>query len=601
MNSNSTVKAVIFWILVCVMAAPHARTRQFKLKKMVIHGNQTFNTSELKTLMELKKVWLLATPKYTASKLRSDISMLEKFYRSQGFFAVDITKSVKCDSSRYNVFIDLNINEGQRTCISKIQITSKRSILDNQIVQKLKSKPLKPLILPSIDSDVELLRSTLAAKGFLKASVKYELSVDSSKLNSMITFVINEGPLISVDTVKLKGNNHVHSKVLIRELGLSKGDTLTSKKIRKAEQQLYRTNLFSFAQISPFLGDTTDTLDISSLPDSNYRVNVIVQQADFFRVEGGVGYGTAERFRASLQSSYANMFNVGHSLTFKGKYSKIVQEAEVVYGVPWLFSLPLQFNSSIYWNRRDDLEKTYFGIFRGARFSVGRNTSFNLAYQFFIDWEEVNRLEAKNDSLLPELPTKSFGSRISYDTRNDMINPTSGIFNSFETEISGLMGHSNQFLKISNDFRIYHKTGPFVFGTSVKSGWVRTYGKSTTIPPQERFYAGGARSIRGFSENILKADLLGDKQDVNYMLTANLIDIRFPIFWWFNGAVFVDAGNVWHTIANRNVFKDLRWSAGPGIRLNTPIAVVRFDVGFKLNQRPGESRYEFHFDLGQPF
>ena len=45
-----------------------------------------------------------------------------------------------------------------------------------------------------------------------------QLEVDSSKSNARITFMINEGPLISVDTIILSGNKHVHSRVLTREL-----------------------------------------------------------------------------------------------------------------------------------------------------------------------------------------------------------------------------------------------------------------------------------------------------------------------------------------------------------------------------------------------
>lgn len=581
------------------IAVPHAMTRDWKVKRLAIQGNKTFKTRDLKTLLELRRTRIFKATQFSASKLRSDISALERFYRSQGFFAVDISERIVRDSSRYRVAVDLKIDEGVRTCVNTIQISSKRSVLDNSILGKLKSKPGKPLLLNVIDIDADYLKSTLANEGFLKATVKPELTVDSMKQNAVVTYMIDEGPLVSVDTIKLSGNKHVHSKVLIRELGFSIGDTLTLKKIRKAEQQLYRTNLFNFVHIESIVGDTTDSINATSFPDSSYPVNVTVQQADFFRIEGGLGYGTAERLRASLQTSYANVFQIGHSLTFKGKYSQVIQGAEVIYGIPWFLGLPLQFNSSVYLNRKDDYDKTYYGVFHGIILSAGRTTNCNLAYQLKLNWEEVDSISAKYDSLMPELPTKSIGASISYDTRNDLINPSRGIFNSLETEVSGLMGNASQFFSITNDFRFYWKTGQVVFGTGFKAGWVRAWGESMMIPPQQRFYTGGARSIRGFSENLLKVETA--EQDANYMFTANLIDVRFPLFWWFKGAAFVDAGNVWESVAHKNVFKDLRWTAGPGIRLNTPIAVVRFDVGFKLNKKHGESTYEMHFDLGQPF
>jgi len=590
---------VIFLILVGILSEVSAKADDWRLKKITITGNKTFKTSELKTLMGLKKKRFLRSPRFSSSKLRSDVSSLIRFYRSQGFFAVDIHRSVNRDSLKHRVYVELFIDEGERTRISAIDLSQKRSILETSILTKLKSQPHCPLLMSDLDSDADFLKSELANKGFLKAKVESQLEVDSSKSNARITFMINEGPLISVDTIILSGNKHVHSRVLTRELDFGKGDTLTIRKIRSSEQKLYKTNLFNFAQIEPIV--EIDSSGDSSISQSSFPVKVAVQQADFFRIEGGVGYGTADGPRASLRTSYANVFQIGHSLTFNGKYSVKLQNAEIVYGVPWFLGLPLQFNNTAYLERHDDYKDTYYGVFHGIRFSVGRTTKFNLAYQFQLDWEEINHLRAKNDSYLPELPTKSIGLRVSYDSRNNFINPSKGILNSFETEVSGLTGKSNQFMKITDDFRLYWKVGSVVVGNGLKVGWIKTYGQSIAIPPQERFYIGGARSVRGFSENNLKVELPGELQSSNIMLTANLLDIRIPLFWWFQGAAFIDAGNVWQSVGYDKIFKDLRWAAGPGIRLNTPIAVARFDVGFKLNRKPGEGLYELHFDLGQPF
>lgn len=592
-------KWVIILILAGILSEVSAKPVDWRLAKVTISGNKTFKTSELKTLMGLKKKWFRRPSRFSSSKLRSDISSLIRFYRSQGFFAIDVSRTITRDSTRHRVSVELLIEEGERTRIVSTSLLQNQAILEDSIVEKLKSLPQCPLIIAELESDAEYLKSELENRGYLKAQVKPQLEVDSSNNNAMITFVVNQGPLISVDTIILSGNKHVHSRVLTRELEFGKGDTLTTRKIRLSEQNLYRTNLFNFAQIEPVI--ESDSLKDSAAYKSSFPIKVMVRQADFFRIEGGVGYGTADGPRASLRTSYANVFQIGHSLTFNGKYSAKLQNAEVIYEVPWFLALPLQFNSTLYLKRHDDYKDTYYGIFHGIRFSVGRTTDFNLAYQFLLNWEEVNNLRAKNDSHLPELPTKSIGVRVSYDSRNNLINPSKGVLNSFETEVSGLTGNSNQFMKISDDFRYYCSAGPVIIGSGFKVGWIKKFGQSISIPPQERFYVGGARSVRGFSENYLKVDLPGNLQHTNIMLTANLLDIRFPLFWWFQGAAFIDAGNVWQSINYDNVFKDLRWAAGPGIRLNTPIAVVRFDVGFKLNRKPGEGLYEFHLDLGQPF
>jgi len=77
-------------------------------------------------------------------------------------------------------------------------------------------------------------------------------------------------------------------------------------------------------------------------------------------------------------------------------------------------------------------------------------------------------------------------------------------------------------------------------------------------------------------------------------------EIRFPIFKKFGGVVFLDMGNVYTKISDFD-FSDLRKTAGFGFRLHTPFILVRFDWGFKLDRRPGETLSQIFFSIGQAF
>jgi outer membrane protein assembly factor BamA len=141
------------------------------------------------------------------------------------------------------------------------------------------------------------------------------------------------------------------------------------------------------------------------------------------------------------------------------------------------------------------------------------------------------------------------------------------------------------------------------------------YGESVDVPPQSKFYGGGSTTVRGFPVDKLAVLPNNDPLLGNFYVFLNLADVRAPMFWWvrgdsfltwFNAAAFIDAGNVWPNFADitsvGNFFGALRWSAGPGLRIDTPIRLVaRLDFGFKLDRRPNESVMEIHFDLGQPF
>ncbi len=77
-------------------------------------------------------------------------------------------------------------------------------------------------------------------------------------------------------------------------------------------------------------------------------------------------------------------------------------------------------------------------------------------------------------------------------------------------------------------------------------------------------------------------------------------ELRFPFVSILDGVGFVDVGNVFPEVSDFK-FSDLRKTAGFGIRLRTPSLMLRFDYGFKLGRRPGESLGAFFFSIGQAY
>ena len=91
------------------------------------------------------------------------------------------------------------------------------------------------------------------------------------------------------------------------------------------------------------------------------------------------------------------------------------------------------------------------------------------------------------------------------------------------------------------------------------------------------------------------------------LLTATA-EVRFPIFKRLRGAVFAEAGNVWNDPWTLRL-GDLRYDAGPGLRLETPFGLIRLDVAYqlrpidrlRLDGEPQESRWRINFGMGEAF
>lgn len=156
------------------------------------------------------------------------------------------------------------------------------------------------------------------------------------------------------------------------------------------------------------------------------------------------------------------------------------------------------------------------------------------------------------------------------------------------------------------------------------------YGNSSMVPFEKRFYAGGSNSVRGWSARTLGPGAYDARNEVtdfinqcgDIRLDLNL-EYRFKLFWVFEGALFIDAGNIWtiKDYANqpggffrfRNFYKEIAAAYGAGIRMDFTYFLLRFDLGIKahnpaMNQEPWPLIHPhwkrdatFHFAVGYPF
>lgn len=165
----------------------------------------------------------------------------------------------------------------------------------------------------------------------------------------------------------------------------------------------------------------------------------------------------------------------------------------------------------------------------------------------------------------------------------------------------------------------------FAFHTGI--GLAVPYGNAKTIPFEKQYFAGGANSVRGWSVRELgpgsfpgNGNLLDQSGDIK--LDAS-IEYRSKLFWKFQGAIFVDAGNIWTIRDYENqpggvfkfdkFYKQIAVAYGLGLRLDLDFFILRFDGGMKaVNPASGEEHYPifrpkfnrdfaFHFAVGYPF
>ena len=226
--------------------------------------------------------------------------------------------------------------------------------------------------------------------------------------------------------------------------------------------------------------------------------------------------------------------------------------------------------------------------------------------------------------------------RANFESAGNLLNGVSKGFG-FKTNSQGQHTLFNiayaQFVKFDFDYtHLFQFDKRNALALHAGLGVAYPYGNSTVLPFEKRYFSGGANSVRGWSVRELgpgkfkgtdgRIDFINQTGDVKLDLNA---EYRSSLFWKLQGALFIDAGNIW-TLRNyaeqpggqfkfTEFYKQIAASYGMGLRLNFDYFILRFDVGMKAINPAYESEkehwsiihpklsrdFDFHFAVGLPF
>jgi outer membrane protein insertion porin family len=166
--------------------------------------------------------------------------------------------------------------------------------------------------------------------------------------------------------------------------------------------------------------------------------------------------------------------------------------------------------------------------------------------------------------------------------------------------VGGFLGGDNHFFKTGFSWARYNNLSRRkklnVLATRIKLGYADGLSRSDIVPSFDRFYMGGASTMRGFKENSMgPTDMGGGPRGGKVMLLGN-IEYRRALFWKFGYAIFVDAGNLWEELRHING-RDFKLSSGIGIQFFTPVGPLRLDYGRQLPIKESPKTGRFHLSI----
>lgn len=566
--------------------------KKVKVEKITFTGNSVISSKILRKQMLTGRV-------FSEDTLAEDIDAIEFLYKKNGYLSARVAeKVVTFNEEGTRVSIDLVIIEGTQTIISGLEMKG-NILFTNDGLFKETGLKIGGHFDPWVAED-EVLRITSLyfQKGYIYARVSYKKDFTEDKSSIVLRYNVSEGIPVRVGKIVIQGNDFTNEEVVRRELLIEQGDAYNPEQVFKSQQRVSRLGYLGSVRIVPVE---------EAVVEEEKDLLLSVKERKAGAIEFGAGYGTEERFRGFAELSHRNLFGTGASARLRGDISSLENTYLLGIKKPWLLDLPVDGRFSLVDQtmRRTSYSLEKYAAIAGLDKDLSDFVKGSLQYEY-----EISRLfdvdqgavVAAEDSGTLKIGTIS--PIIIRDSRDNLFNPRTGSVNSFKLDYSSgiATGSEVEFVRYILQSSWYI---PFskrvVWGLSARGGWADAYGKTADIPISKRFFLGGRTTVRGFElDSIGPKGSDGSPTGGDAYLNLNS-EVRFPIYRSFGGLIFADAGSVWLKKNETINIHDLRSSAGAGVRYMTPIGPLSFDVGWKLDQKPGESAWEWHFTIGNVF
>ena len=524
-------------------------------------------------------------------------SRLEQYYRQRGYLDVKV-KPVRVDKTSDLYTISAPITEGAEVAIGNV---AQQGAVETakEVGASLQLNSGQVYEAAMVEAGRMRIESALAAAGRTGYAVVLEATRRGPQVD--LVFRVDEGRKRVVSEVAIEGTQHVSDNLVRTQIGLKPGDVVTDAKLNEARRNLYSTGAFSLADI-----EVRDT-------DAATRLVARLREVRPFEIRYGVLFDTERGPGGIFDVAARNVLGSARTIGARGRYDSRLQEARAYFEQPSLLSLPLKFVNTGFVRR--EISPTFITDRTGGssylEYRLGKPNLLSFGYRL----EQVHTFEREPDPLFPfdiRLRIAPLTTGFSRDTRDEFFDATRGTFTSHIAEWApSRLGSQLQYAKYFGQYFYYKPlTKPsvvpwngqmrprLVYATGLRYGLaVGLQGQE--LVPSERFYSGGANSVRGFAQDRLGPFSGGSPVGGESIFIANN-ELRFPLYRFIDGVGFADAGNVFERWRDFR-FGDIRYTGGAGLRVRTPYFLLRVDYGFNLNRRAGDPRGRVFFGIGQAF
>lgn len=577
--------------------------QRYKIQSVDFEGLSYFDAKQLKQSLMIEQSFPLFRS-VNAARLFELPREIELFYKSHGFSETRVELVFEKDGQMLKPV--LHVQEGEQQKIESISIAGAALVPEDVLLEQIGSVPGGPFFQPDIQKDIQELNRYYLNEGIRGTAISAAVQQVQPNLFS-VRFEIEEGKRIQIASVVITGNEATRKNTIMRELLLGDGDYARYNAIRDTKRRLERLGIFT-------------EVNIEEIPISSGSENLLVRVREGARNYASLGLGMETkdapktfavwnniyRPRGTAEYIRYNVFGLAAQASLVGQLSLRERRGVFSWRQPYFFGLPMETYLNVWLEREERTSFTYRGS--GASLTTVKHLSKKGNMDFLFTLRLARRTlvdllvsESEIDRKFYPFSTTSISGSYIWERRDDPFNPTAGFFFSSALEWAfPYFKAESDFVKSFNKFQYYMPLFPgLTLASTVRIGLAKG-----RIPIHERFFAGGSNSFRGTEfDQLGPKDPESEKPVGGKALLLFNFELTFPILSAFKdlqGAVFYDKGNVFERRKQVSL-AGMRDALGFGLRYKTPLGPVRLEVGWNLDQVPGEKKFLGFITIGNVF
>jgi outer membrane protein insertion porin family len=601
-----------------------------KVVHVAITGNRYFDNGTIRERMFIQPAaFNLRHGRYSEAFRKKDVENITELYKSNGFRDVKVNTST---DDRYKgrageLAVTVSIDEGSQWIVDNVAIQGSRQLNTDQIEKKLASAKGEPFAEVNLANDRDTILTFYYRQGFPSATCTAAWRPSGLK-RADVVYTITEGERQYVRDVLTAGNQITSPKLIARTITMKPGDPLSSVEETKIQQNFYDLGIFARVDTAIENADGTAAhkyviYDFHEANRYSLTVGIGAQIGRFgtpsstsLAAPGGTT-GFSPEF--SFDFSRLNFLGLGHTISLRTNYSTIERLASLTYLQPRFHNhAGRNLSYTLLYDQTLDV-RTFAAKREQASVQVTQKFSKSLTGMFGVAYRQVS----VSDVIIPVLLIPQFvqpvrigivTANLAQDRRNNPGNPSHGTYSTIDLGLAtkALVSQRSFGRVLARNATYYKLTKSLILARQTELGVIAPFSAPAgltadeSVPLPERFYAGGADTLRSFPydeagpRDTGAALLPGGPSSKptgfplgGNALLVNTTELRFPLIGEnIQGVFFHDMGNVYTSLSDisfafhqRNLedFNYMVHDVGFGVRYRTPVGPIRLDLAYSIN------------------